>query len=74
MSSTSSGGAGCEGRSRWHWRLRFHPTFPLYNEILITAFGVVVFSVVVQGLTMPLLLWKLGLLPKKLVAAAMSAR
>ena len=54
--------------------LALPPDFPLYNEILITAFGVVVFSVVVQGLTMPLLLWKLGLLPKKLVAAGMSAR
>jgi CPA1 family monovalent cation:H+ antiporter len=36
-------------------------SFPLYNEILITAFGVVVFSVVVQGLTMPLLLRRLRL-------------
>ena len=45
--------------------LALPPTFPLYNEILITTFGVVVFSVVVQGLTMPLLLRKLSLLPKK---------
>ena len=45
--------------------LALSPSFPLYNEILITAFGVVVFSVVVQGLTMPLLLSKLSLLPKK---------
>ena len=44
--------------------LALPPSFPLYNEILITAFGVVVFSVVVQGLTMPLLLRKLSLLPK----------
>ena len=36
--------------------LALPPSFPLYNEILITAFGVVVFSVVVQGLTMPWLL------------------
>ncbi len=43
--------------------LALPPTFPLYNEILITAFGVVVFSVVVQGLTMPLLLRKLNILP-----------
>ena len=35
------------------------PSFPFYNEILATAFGVVVFSVVAQGLTMPLLLRKL---------------
>jgi Na+:H+ antiporter len=39
--------------------LALPPSFPLYNEILVTAFGVVVFSVVVQGLTMPLLLRKL---------------
>ena len=45
--------------------LALPPSFPLYNEILITAFGVVVFSVVVQGLTMPLLLRKLSLLPRK---------
>jgi CPA1 family monovalent cation:H+ antiporter len=44
--------------------LSLPPPFPLYNEILITAFGVVVFSVVVQGLTMPLLLRKLSFLPK----------
>jgi len=43
--------------------LALSPTFPFYNEILITAFGVVVFSVVVQGLTMPLLLRKLNILP-----------
>jgi monovalent cation:H+ antiporter, CPA1 family len=36
--------------------LALPPSFPLYNEILITAFGVVVFAVVVQGLTMPWLL------------------
>ena len=40
-------------------------SFLFYNEILITTFGVVVFSVVVQGLTMPFLLQMLGLLPKK---------
>ena len=73
MSSTFSGGAGY-GALALALALALPPDFPLYNEILITAFGVVVFSVVVQGLTMPLLLWKLGLLPKKLVAAGMSAR
>ena len=35
------------------------------NEIVIAAFGVVVFSVVLQGLTMPLLLGALGLLPNR---------
>ena len=39
--------------------LSLPPSFPLYNEILATAFGVVVFSVVAQGLTMPLLMRKL---------------
>ena len=34
-------------------------SFPLHHEILATAFGVVVFSVVVQGLTMPWLMRKL---------------
>ena len=35
------------------------------NEIKITAFAVVVFSVVFQGLTMPVLLRKLGRIPAK---------
>jgi CPA1 family monovalent cation:H+ antiporter len=35
------------------------------GDILIASFGVVVFSVVVQGLTMPLLLRALALVPKK---------
>jgi CPA1 family monovalent cation:H+ antiporter len=35
------------------------------NEIVVVTFGVVVFSVVVQGLTMPLLLRLLGFLPKQ---------
>jgi monovalent cation:H+ antiporter, CPA1 family len=41
--------------------LALPPSFPLYHEILVTAFGVVVFSVIVQGLTMPLLMRKLTL-------------
>jgi monovalent cation:H+ antiporter, CPA1 family len=44
--------------------LALPPDFPHHNEILVTAFGVVIFSVVMQGLTMPLLLQKLDLLPK----------
>jgi CPA1 family monovalent cation:H+ antiporter len=36
--------------------LALPPSFPLHDDILITAFGVVVFAVVVQGLTMPWLL------------------
>jgi CPA1 family monovalent cation:H+ antiporter len=35
-------------------------TLPMRNEILVAAFGVVSFSVIVQGLTMPLLLKRLG--------------
>jgi CPA1 family monovalent cation:H+ antiporter len=34
-----------------------------HSEILIATFGVVVFSVIVQGLTMPVLLRMLRLLP-----------
>jgi CPA1 family monovalent cation:H+ antiporter len=41
------------------------PPFALHDEILIVTFGVVVFSVVVQGLTMPLLLRRLEFLPLK---------
>ena len=35
------------------------PSFPFDNEILVTAFGVVIFSVIVQGLTMPWLMRRL---------------
>jgi monovalent cation:H+ antiporter, CPA1 family len=35
------------------------------NEILIATFSVVAFSVIVQGLTMPILLRKLALAPEK---------
>jgi CPA1 family monovalent cation:H+ antiporter len=35
-------------------------SLPLHNEILIATFGVVAFSVIAQGITMPLLLKKLG--------------
>ena len=40
-------------------------SFPYHDEILVGAFAVVVFSVVAQGLTMPLLLRKLGFLPAR---------
>ena len=43
--------------------LALPPSLALRNEIVVAAFGVVAFSVVVQGLTMPLLLRVLGLLP-----------
>jgi len=35
-------------------------TLPFRNEILIATFGVVSFSIIAQGLTMPLLLKRLG--------------
>ncbi len=38
-------------------------SLPYHDEILIATFGVVCFSVVLQGLTMPLLLKRLGFLP-----------
>jgi CPA1 family monovalent cation:H+ antiporter len=44
--------------------LSMPPTLPLRNEIVVVTFGVVAFSIVVQGLTMPLLLRRLGFLPK----------
>jgi CPA1 family monovalent cation:H+ antiporter len=40
-------------------------SFPYHDEILVAAFAVVVFSVVAQGLTMPLLLRRLGFLPAR---------
>jgi monovalent cation:H+ antiporter, CPA1 family len=44
--------------------LALPPSFPLHDEILVTAFGVTVFSVVVQGLTMQPLLRKLNFMPR----------
>jgi monovalent cation:H+ antiporter, CPA1 family len=40
------------------------PTLPLRHEIVVVTFSVVAFSIVVQGLTMPLLLRRLGFLRK----------
>jgi CPA1 family monovalent cation:H+ antiporter len=42
-------------------------TMPGRDEILIASFAVVSFSVVVQGLTMPALLGRLGFLPRRLL-------
>ena len=41
-------------------------TVPLRDAIVVATFGVVVFSIVIQGLTMPLLLRRLGFLPQKI--------
>lgn len=43
--------------------LSLPPTLPLRDEIVVVTFGVVAFSIVVQGLTMPWLLRWLGFLP-----------
>jgi monovalent cation:H+ antiporter, CPA1 family len=40
-------------------------TVTLRDEIVVATFGVVVFSIVIQGLTMPPLLRRLGFLPQK---------
>ena len=42
--------------------LSLSPELPLRNEIFAATFGVVAFSIVAQGLTMPLLLRRLGFL------------
>ena len=42
--------------------LSLPPSLPLRDEIVVVTFGVVAFSIVVQGLTMPLLLRRLGFL------------
>ena len=50
--------------------LALPPSLVMRDEIVVAAFGVVVFSVVVQGLTMPLLLRTLGFLPITLITIA----
>jgi CPA1 family monovalent cation:H+ antiporter len=40
-------------------------SLPLRNQILIATFGVVGFSVIAQGITMPLLLKRLGFIDGK---------
>jgi monovalent cation:H+ antiporter, CPA1 family len=40
-------------------------TVPLRDAIVVATFGVVAFSIVIQGLTMPPLLRRLGFLPQK---------
>jgi CPA1 family monovalent cation:H+ antiporter len=64
MNSTSSGGAGCAARWGPALALSLPPTLPLRHEIVVVTFGVVAFSIFVQKLTMPLLLRRLGFLPK----------
>ena len=48
--------------------LSLPPGVPMRDEILVAAFSVVAFSVVIQGVTMPLLLRRLRLLPATAVS------
>jgi CPA1 family monovalent cation:H+ antiporter len=43
-------------------------TLPMRDMIVVATFGSVAFSIVVQGLTMPLLLRALGFMPKSVSA------
>jgi CPA1 family monovalent cation:H+ antiporter len=43
--------------------LSLPPTMPLRDEIVVVTFGVVAFSIIAQGLSMPWLLRRLGFLP-----------
>lgn len=43
--------------------LALPPSLQFHSQITIAAFGVVVFSIIIQGLTVPVLLRRLGLLP-----------
>ncbi len=45
------------------------PELPMRGEIVVVTFAVVGFSIVVQGLTMPMLLRALGFMPKRRMAA-----
>ena len=65
ISSTSCGGAACAARWRWRSRCRCPTTCRMRDDILISAFAVVAFSVIVQGLTAPLALRALGVVRAK---------
>ncbi len=54
--STPCSGAACAARSLSPWRSRFRQSFPERGAIILIAFVVVAFSILVQGLTMPLLI------------------
>ena len=58
---------GLRGALRSLWRSPCRP-LPLRDEIVVVTFAVVAFSIVVQGLTMPWLLRRLGFLPEAPVA------
>ena len=55
---------GLRGAQGLALALSLPPTLPLRHEIVVVTFGVVAFSIVVQGLTMPFLLRRLGFPPR----------
>jgi CPA1 family monovalent cation:H+ antiporter len=55
--------AGLRGALALALALALPPSMAFHNEILVAAFGVAIFSIIVQGLTMKPLLRGLGLLP-----------
>ena len=73
LSARACSGAGCAARSLWRWPSRSRSSVPERNAIIATAFVVVAFSILVQGLTMPWLVRRLRLAspePEEPVAAA----
>ena len=60
----TSHGGGLRGAPALTLALSLPADLPLRDDILISAFGVVAFSVIVQGLTAPFALRALGLTPR----------
>jgi hypothetical protein len=61
---TGNGWASClRGAQGLALALSLPAALPLRDEIVVVTFAVVAFSIVVQGLTMPWLLRRLGFLP-----------
>ena len=69
VSSTPCSGVGCAGLWRWRWRSPYRRSVPERRAIILAAFVVVAFSILVQGLTMPLLIKRFELGPKRPQAA-----
>ena len=76
VSAHACSGAAFAARSPWRWRWRCRPALPERDAIILTAFVVVAFSILVQGLTMPWLIKRFDLAgkePDEAVAAAAAA-
>lgn len=54
--------SGLRGALALALALSLPPTLPLRNEIVVVTFGVVAFSIVLQGLTVPILVRRMGFL------------